>query len=91
MQSYPVIAVAIEGVEVVNAVRLLVGVTKGRDAAAGTIRGDFSMSQSNNVVHASDSPENGEVEVKRFFKDDELFDYKKFDFESIYAEDERGL
>ncbi len=91
MQSYPVIAVALEGVDVVSAVRLLVGITKGREADAGTIRGDFSMSQSNNVVHASDSPENGEIEVKRFFQDNELFDYKKFDFESIYAEDERGL
>jgi len=91
MQSYPVIALALEGVQAASTVRTLVGVTKGREAAAGTIRGDFSMSQSNNVVHASDSPENGAIEVQRFFNEEELFDYKKIDFESIYAEDERGM
>lgn len=89
MQSDPVIAIALEGLEAVAAIRLIVGATKGRVADAGTIRGDFSMSQSHNIIHASDSPENGEAEIKRFFNADELFDYKKADFELVYAEDER--
>ena len=91
MQSYPVVAMALEGLECVSAIRLITGITKGRAADAGTIRGDFSMSQSNNVVHASDTPENGQVEVKRFFDDAELFDYKKIDFETIYASDEQQM
>ena len=89
MQSFPVIALALEGVEATNAIRIIVGITKGREADAGTIRGDFSMSQSQNVVHASDSAENGEIEVNRFFKPEELFEYKKNDFEQVYSEEER--
>lgn len=90
MQSYPVIAMAVEGLEATSAIRIIVGTTKGREADAGTIRGDFSMSQSHNAVHASDSAENGEIEVNRFFSAEELFQYKKSDFESVYAEDERA-
>lgn len=89
MQSDPVIAIALEGLEAVAAVRLITGATKGREADAGTIRGDFSMSQSHNIIHASDSPESGETEIKRFFSAEELFDYKKADYELVYAEDER--
>lgn len=89
MQSDPVIAIALEGLEAIAAVRLIAGATKGRAADAGTIRGDFSMSQSHNIIHASDSPENGLTEIKRFFNAEELFDYKKVDYELVYAEDER--
>ena len=89
MQSIPVVAIALEGIEATSAIRLIVGTTKGREADAGTVRGDFSMSQSQNVVHASDSAENGQIEVNRFFKPEELFEYKKNDFEQVYAEDER--
>jgi len=89
MKSSPVMVMVLEGIEVISAVRLLVGPTKGRSADAGSIRGDFSMSGSTNLVHASDSVEAAESEIKRFFKDDELFSYRKVDFEFLYGEDER--
>ena len=54
----------------------MVGATNSRKALPGTIRGDFSMSGEQNVVHASDSPENARIEIKRFFRDEELFDYE---------------
>lgn len=76
MQVAPVVACCLEGAEAVETVRLMVGVTNSRKALPGTIRGDFSMSGEQNVVHASDSIENALVEIKRFFGDDELFDYE---------------
>jgi len=88
MQSTPVIAMCIEGLQVVDAVRKITGITKARDAEAGSIRGDFAMSVSCNVIHASDSKENAEIEVKRFFKADELHNYNKSEYMHVYAEDE---
>jgi len=90
MQSSPVIAMCWEGLEVVNAVRLLCGITKARDAEAGSIRGDLAMSVACNVVHASDSVENAEKEVARFFKKDDMFDYEKSEYVNVYADDERS-
>ena len=89
MMSTPVIAICLEGLEVVNAVRLITGITKARDAEAGSIRGDFAMSHSCNVIHASDTPKNAELEVKRFFKEDELYGYSKSEYEHVYNEEER--
>ncbi len=89
MRSSPVIAMCWEGLEVVQAVRLLCGVTKSRAAEAGSIRGDFAMSVACNVVHASDSVETAMKEVPRFFKTDELHEYAKSEYEHVYAEDER--
>ena len=89
MKSSPVVVLALEGIEAVDAIRLLVGPTKGRSADAGSIRGDMSMSSQTNLVHASDSPENAEIEVKRFFKDEELFNYRKIDFDFVYGDEER--
>lgn len=86
MKSSPVVVMAIEGINAVSSLRLLVGPTKAWEATAGTIRGDFSLSTQSNIVHASDSVENGEVEVNRFFDLPELFDYKKIDTDFIYAE-----
>jgi nucleoside-diphosphate kinase len=86
MKSCPVIVMAVEGINAVSALRLLVGPTKAWEANAGTIRGDFSLSTQSNLVHASDSIENGEVEVSRFFAKDELFSYQKIDADFIYAE-----
>ena len=86
MKSSPVIVMAIDGINTVSSVRLLVGPTKAWEASAGTIRGDFSLSTQSNIVHASDSVENGETEVKRFFEDCELYEYKKIDTDFIYAE-----
>ena len=87
MKSSPIVALALEGGEgSVAAIRTLVGPTKGQEAPAGTIRGDFGLSGSNNIVHASDSVENGATEVKRFFDSDELFDYEKTDYLHVYGE-----
>lgn len=89
MQSSPVIALCWEGLEVVDAVRILCGITKARAADAGSIRGDLAMSIQSNVVHASDSVENAKEEVKRFFNPEELFHYEKDEYIHVYAEDER--
>jgi nucleoside-diphosphate kinase len=88
MQSTPSIVCVLEGYNAVSVVRNLTGVTKGYDALAGTIRGDFSISKQFNVIHASDSETSSKVEVKRFFAESELFDYEKVDLEFIYDNDE---
>lgn len=86
MKSCPVIVMAVEGINAISALRILVGPTKAWEADAGTIRGDFSLSTQSNIVHASDSVENGEIEVKRFFETQEIFSYTKIDTDFIYAE-----
>ena len=86
MKSSPAIVMALEGINAVSAIRLIVGPTKAWEANAGTIRGDFSLSTQSNIVHASDSVENGEIEVKRFFSKEEIFEYQKIDADFIYAE-----
>lgn len=73
MKSRPVIMLALQGDDVVKRVRDLLGPTDSRKAAKGTIRGDFGTDMMKNVVHASDSVENGRAELARFFKADELF------------------
>lgn len=90
MQSAPVVFMVLEGLDAVEAVRLITGETKGRTADAGTIRGDFAMSMQANIVHASDSVENGLKEVERFFDADELHEYDKNDTTWVYSEDERA-
>ena len=75
MTSHPVIALVVEGKEAVAVVRDMVGPTNATKAPPGTIRGDFSNSTSRNIIHASDSKEVAEQEIKRFFKPEELFDY----------------
>lgn len=87
MKKSPVVVMAISGIGAVSATRLIVGPTRGYEAPAGTIRGDLSLSTQSNMVHASDSVENGIMEVDRFFKSDELFDYKRNDFDYIYADE----
>lgn len=90
MQATPVIVVCLRGVDVVEVVRAMIGATNSRKAAPGTIRGDFGMSGQENIVHASDSPENAEIEVKRFFRPDELFDYTPITLAATYSSDELG-
>lgn len=86
MKSSPVIVMALEGVGIIDSIRIIVGPTKGYTADGGTIRGDYSMSTQSNLVHASDSTEAGVAEIKRFFKDEELYTYKKIDTDLIYSE-----
>ncbi|HET8677373.1 MAG TPA: nucleoside-diphosphate kinase, partial [Blastocatellia bacterium] len=66
----------------------LCGITKAREAAPGTIRGDWAMSVQANLVHASDSVETAKAEVARFFSDAELFEYDSVTLGAIYSEDE---
>lgn len=77
MRSTPVVAVVYEGIEIIDEVRKIVGATNPRKADAGTIRADLSMNVPSNMVHASDSLEAAATEIKRFFKDEELFSYEK--------------
>ena len=89
MMKTPVIVMVLEGKDVVSVVRAMVGATNCRTAAPGTIRGDFGMSGQENIVHASDSPENAVIEINRFFKPEEIFSYELPTVASIYAPDER--
>lgn len=91
MQATPVVAMCIEGVEVVRVVRAMAGVTNGRNAAIGTIRGDYSMSNQQNIVHASDGVHVAKEEINRFFKPEEVFEFGNLNFDSLYAVDEVEL
>jgi len=91
MTSCPVIICCWKGNEAVKVVRTLTGATNGREALPGTIRGDFSMSMQRNVIHASDSPETAVEEVKRFFNDNEVFDYNLNLISTLYSDDEVGF
>ncbi|HOO55302.1 MAG TPA: nucleoside-diphosphate kinase [bacterium] len=73
----PVVVLAIQGDNAVRLIRNMMGALKPEDAQPGSIRGDLALSKSYNVIHGSDSPENGEREVGLFFEPDELFDYER--------------
>jgi nucleoside-diphosphate kinase len=76
MQESPVVALALEGEDVITRVRDILGPTDSKEAAAGTIRGDFGDkgddAKMRNICHASDGPEAAEAELKRFFKEGEI-------------------
>lgn len=91
MQVTPVILMALKGLEAVDVVRAMAGSTNGRYAQPGTIRGDFSISVQENIVHTSDSAESAETELKRFFKENEIFNYTQLTFDNLYANDEIQL
>ena len=88
MMTAPVVALCLSGVDAIASVRALTGATNGRKAEPGTIRGSYCMSFQENIVHASDSPEAAEAELKRFFKDEEILEWKESRFEYLYANDE---
>lgn len=88
MRVCPVIVCCLKGLDAVSVVRSTVGATNGRLAQPGTIRGDFSMSVQENIVHASDSVSIAETEIERFFTEGELFDYTPLLLSNLYAEDE---
>ena len=67
MSSRPVLAMILEGENIVQGVRDLLGPTDSTVAPKGTIRGDLGTDRMRNVVHASDSPENAQIEIDRFF------------------------
>jgi nucleoside-diphosphate kinase len=72
----PLFALVLEGPRAIQVVRTLLGATYGVDAAPGTIRGDFGMSRSYNLVHASDSPESAAREIPIFFEVRDLVSYE---------------
>lgn len=88
MMVTPVIVCCFEGIDAVEVVRAMAGATNCRKALPGTIRGDLGMSSQENIVHASDSVENAEIELKRFFNDGEIFEYPMPAHDFIYAADE---
>lgn len=89
MASAPVIAIAVEGFNAVEDMRKLAGVTKAYEAEAGTIRGDLANSIQCNVIHASDSKETAEKELGRFFKKDELVEWRQNNYDFLYSGEEK--
>ena len=85
----PIVAMVWEGLEAIPAVRKIVGVTKAREAEAGSIRGDLGMSGQQNLIHASDSEENAKKEIGLIFESAELFDYSSTTEALIYGKAER--
>ena len=73
MKSAPVLALILEGEDAVSRIRELLGPTDSTKAPPGTIRGDLGVSSMMNIAHASDSPENAQVEIDRFFEPGEVF------------------
>ena len=91
MRTTPVIALCVEGVDCVETIRRLTGVTLAREAEIGTIRGELAMSIQCNLVHTSDSIESAKTEIERFFKNDEIFDFHKLLDVVIYSTREATL
>ena len=88
MEAAPIIAMCLEGVEAVTAVHALAGPTNGRNAPAGTFRGNYWIRCQENIVHTSDSHETAAIEIKRFFRPEELYDWQPATFDYLYANDE---
>lgn len=88
MKKSPVIMGVLEGRNAVELVRVMCGVTDANKATQGTIRGDYAISTARNVIHTSDSLETAKIEIARFFKSEELFDYNLNNSDYLYAPDE---
>ena len=83
MTSSPIVALALEGIGAIAVARKMMGATFGSDAEPGTIRGDFGVSRSFNLIHGSDSPEAAEKELGLFFPEG-LIDYDAASFQWAY-------
>lgn len=77
MTSEPVLVLAIRGNDAIAICRKMMGATFGSKAEAGTIRGDFGVSNSFNLIHGSDSPEAAKKELELFFQKGEILEYKR--------------
>jgi nucleoside-diphosphate kinase len=77
--SSPVVAMVLEGENVINMVRGMMGKTNPQEADMGTIRGDFGQFIGRNIVHGSDGPDTAKFEINLWFKPEEISDYKKID------------
>lgn len=80
----PVMAMAWEGPSAIAAVRQTMGATRPTEAAPGTVRHDFGLQAGRNLTHASDSPENGEIEIAMWFENDELVSWQRAADEWIF-------
>ena len=89
MASAPVVCILVEGVDSIAVARKMAGATNSREAELGSIRGDFSMSTSANIIHVSDSEKSAKEEETRFFKGDEVFDWQSVVEPYLYSEDEK--
>ena len=85
LSSAPSLVMLWEAEGIINMARKMMGATFGYEAEPGTIRGDFSSSRGYNLIHGSDSPESAEQEIKLFFTQDEIIDYKLTDANWLYG------
>src|SRR5437763_14970530 len=85
----PIVAMVVEGLEVIRVVREMLGATSGLKATAGTIRGEFSSSRQMNLVHASDGPEAAQRDIGLYFKSDEILPYEPTLIDWFKAGDEK--
>ena len=88
MMKTPVVISVWKGVDIVEIAHHMAGATNGREASPGTIRGDYSVSIQENIVHTSDTVENAKTEIARFFKPDEIFDFNQLSNSVLYADNE---
>ncbi len=86
--SAPIVALAVEGLDVIRLIRDMLGATNGLNATPGTIRGDFSSSRQMNLVHASDSPESAARELQLYFSADEFCEHELLITPALRAGDE---
>ena len=90
MSSGPVVALVLEGKGAIEVVRKLMGKTNAADAEPGTIRGDWALSRSNNLVHGSDGPESAQKELALFFPDAaEVCEWQSAGFPWVWSPEER--
>ncbi len=76
MQSGPVVTMVVAGENAISFMRTLAGATNPKEAAAGTIRGDYALITQNNIIHASDSPQSAAREIELFFAENDIHDYE---------------
>ena len=88
MMISPVIVCCWKGLDAVHIVHEMAGKTNGREAAFGTIRGDFSVSVQENIIHTSDTLDNAREELARFFTEAEIFGFEQTSLNYLYANDE---
>ena len=88
MSSSPVVVMCLEGLNAVEVVRLVCGISP---TDMGSIRGDLSLSSQRNIVHSSDLVESAKKEIERFFSDSELFEYDKTEWIHTLAEAEHHV
>jgi nucleoside-diphosphate kinase len=89
MMAYPIVSMVWEGPEATSVVRKMIGITQGRQAEPGTIRGDFALSTQMNLIHASESVEAANRELGILFSEGDLFTWERTDSPHLFSPDER--